>query len=75
MLIRFSSPADLRRAVSRREIEELEKAINVIKRNGLEVQLAKELMEANMILARLRKIQRIRSCIMDSFPYSASGHV
>ena len=56
---------DLRKAMSKREIEELEKAINVIKKNGLEVQLAKELIEANTILTRLRKIQRIRSEILE----------
>lgn len=56
---------DLRRAMSKREIEELEKAINVIKKNGMEVQMAKELREANTILARLRKIQRIRSEILE----------
>ena len=31
----------------------------------MEVQLAKELVEANQILARLRKIQRIRSEILE----------
>ena len=51
--------------MSRREIEELEKAINIIKKNGLEVQLARELRDANEILARLRKIQRIRSEILE----------
>ena len=56
---------DLRKAISRRELAELEKAIEVIKKNGLEVQLSKELLEATKILARLRKIQRIRSEILE----------
>lgn len=56
---------DLRKAMSRREIEELEKAIDIIKKNGLEVQLARELRDANEILHRLRKIQRIRSEILE----------
>ena len=56
---------DLRRAISKREIEEIEKAIETVKRNGFEVQMAKELIEANQILVRLRKIQRIRSEILE----------
>ncbi|XP_052774271.1 trichohyalin-like isoform X2 [Mya arenaria] len=65
LLREITSRDNLRRAVSRREIEELEKAIATIKRNGLEVQLARELIEANVILTRLRKIQRIRSEILE----------
>ncbi|XP_052274069.1 trichohyalin-like [Dreissena polymorpha] len=65
LLREITSRDNLRKAVSRREIEELEKAINVIKKNGLEVQLARELIEANTILTRLRKIQRIRSEILE----------
>jgi hypothetical protein len=57
--------SDLRKAMSRREIEELEKAINIIKKNGLEIQLARELRDAYEILTRLRKIQRIRSEILE----------
>ena len=56
---------DLKRAISRREIEELERAIETVRKNGMEVQLAKELIEANQILVRLRKIQRIRSEILE----------
>ncbi|XP_053393945.1 trichohyalin-like isoform X2 [Mercenaria mercenaria] len=65
LLREITSRDNLRKAMSRREIEELEKAINVIKKNGLEVQLARELRDANEILARLRKIQRIRSEILE----------
>ncbi|KAL4235864.1 hypothetical protein ACF0H5_004252 [Mactra antiquata] len=65
LLKELTSRDNLRRAMSRREIEELEKAINIIKKNGLEVQLARELREATEILARLRKIQRIRSEILE----------
>ena len=61
----FIFTLDLRRAISKREIEELEKAIETVKRNGFEVQMAKELIEANQILIRLRKIQRIRSEILE----------
>ncbi|XP_060583766.1 trichohyalin-like isoform X2 [Ruditapes philippinarum] len=65
LLREITSRDNLRKAMSRREIEELEKAINIIKKNGLEIQLARELRDAYEILTRLRKIQRIRSEILE----------
>lgn len=56
---------DLKRAMTKREIEELEQAINTVKKHGLEVQLAKELGEANHLLTRLRRLERIRHEILE----------
>ncbi|XP_056020297.1 golgin subfamily A member 6-like protein 22 isoform X2 [Ostrea edulis] len=56
---------DLKRAMTKRELEELEKAINAVKKHGLEVPLAKELGEANKLLTRLRRLERIRHEILE----------
>nr|XP_011437089.2 trichohyalin isoform X2 [Crassostrea gigas] len=56
---------DLKRAMTKRELEELEKAINAIKKHGLEVPLAKELGEASKLLTRLKRLERIRHEILE----------
>lgn len=56
---------DLKRAMTKRELEELEKAINAVKKNGLEVPLAKELGEASKLLTRLKRLERIRHEILE----------
>ncbi|KAK3600386.1 hypothetical protein CHS0354_016002 [Potamilus streckersoni] len=65
LLKELMSKDDLRNAMSKREIEELEKAINIVKKHGLEKQLARELIEAEKILSRLRKLERIRHEILE----------
>lgn len=56
---------DLKRAMTKRELEELEKAINAVKKHGLEVPLAKELGEATKLLTRLKRLERIRHEILE----------
>ncbi|XP_062613815.1 trichohyalin-like isoform X2 [Saccostrea cucullata] len=56
---------DLHRAMTKRELEELEKAINAVKKHGLEVPLAKELGEANKLFTRLKRLERIRHEILE----------
>ncbi|XP_078319805.1 uncharacterized protein LOC111120246 isoform X3 [Crassostrea virginica] len=56
---------NLKHAMTKRELEELEKAINAVKKNGLEVPLAKELGEANKLLTRLKRLERIRHEILE----------
>ena len=51
--------------MDKRQLKELENAINYVKRNGFEVQLAKELIEANKILLQLRRLERIRAEILE----------
>ncbi|KAL3868520.1 hypothetical protein ACJMK2_041321 [Sinanodonta woodiana] len=65
LLKELMSKDDLRNAMSKREIEELETAINIVKKHGLEKQLARELIEAEKILSRLRKLERIRHEILE----------
>ena len=48
-----------------RQLKALEEAINYVKRNGFEMQLSKELLEANKILLQLRRLERIRAEILE----------
>lgn len=51
--------------MTQREIDELAKAIETVKKHGFEVELAKELLEANQLLSRLRRLERIRHEILE----------
>ena len=48
----------LQRAMKGRNLKELEGAINFVKRNGFEITLANELIEANKILFQVNMIVR-----------------
>ncbi|XP_060077748.1 trichohyalin-like [Ylistrum balloti] len=65
LLKELTSRDGLKRAMTKREIEDLEKAIQTVKKHGFEVQLAKELAEANQLLVRLRRLERIRHEILE----------
>ncbi|OWF56342.1 Reticulocyte binding protein 2-like b [Mizuhopecten yessoensis] len=65
LLKELTSRDGLKRAMTKREIEELERAIQTVKKHGFEVQLAKELAEANELLVRLRRLERIRHEILE----------
>lgn len=56
---------DLKRVMIKRELEEFEKVINVIKKYGFEVFLAKELGEVFKLLIRLKRLERIRYEILE----------
>ena len=49
----------------KREIEEIENAIETVKRYGFELQLAKEISKANQLLVRLRRLERIQHEILE----------
>jgi hypothetical protein len=51
--------------MSKREIEDLEKAMAVVRKNGFESDLASEMMAANKLLGRLRRLERIRHEILE----------
>ena len=51
--------------MTQREIEELHKAIETVKKHGFEIELSKELLEANQLLGRLRRLERIRHEILE----------
>ena len=55
----------LNKAMTSRQLKQLESAINMVKRSGFEVQLAKELIEANKVLLQLRRLERIRAEILE----------
>lgn len=48
-----------------RLLKTLESAVNYVKRNGFEPQLAREMIEANRILFQLRRLERIRAEILE----------
>lgn len=50
---------DLKCVMIKRELEEFEKVINVIKKYGFEVFLVKELGEVFKLLIRLKRLERI----------------
>lgn len=56
---------DLKKAMTQRDIDELAKAIETVKKHGFEVELAKELLEANQLLSRLKRLERIRHEILE----------
>lgn len=56
---------DLRKAMTQREINELQKAIDTVKKHGFEAELSKELLEANQLLSRLKRLERIRHEILE----------
>ena len=51
--------------MSKREIQELEKAMTFIRKNGFEAELAKEMLSAGKLLSRLRRLERIRHEILE----------
>lgn len=51
--------------MTRRQLAELEKAINFIKKHGFDYLLTQELIEAHKILLQLRRLERIRAEILE----------
>ncbi|KAL5015776.1 hypothetical protein ScPMuIL_005365 [Solemya velum] len=65
LLKELSAREGLVRAMSKREIEELENAIATVKKHGMEVTLADELIQANHLLNRLHRLERIKHEILE----------
>lgn len=65
LLREFQARDGLQKAMSQRELKALEKAISYVKRNGFEMELSHELLEANRILLQLRRLERIRAEILE----------
>ena len=57
--------AGLRRGIERRNLKELDDAINHVKHSGFEFTLAKEMIESNKVLLQLRRLERIRAEILE----------
>jgi len=51
--------------MSLRQIKPLEEAINSVKKSGFETELQPEMIEANNLLLRLRRLERIRAEILE----------
>ncbi|XP_064626175.1 apical junction molecule-like [Lineus longissimus] len=56
---------DLNTSCIKRKLNDLEKAINYVKNNGFDIQLATEMVEANKLLIQLKRLERIRAEILD----------
>ena len=52
-------------AMTVRNLKQLEQAISYVKRNGFEIQLQHELIEAQKVLLQLRRLERIRAEILE----------
>ena len=55
----------LHKAMSKREIEEIERAMAFVRKHGFEVELAREMASAGKVLGRLRRLERIRHEILE----------
>ena len=55
----------LHKAMSKREISDLERAMTFVRKNGFETALAKEMHAAQHLLNRLRRLERIRHEILE----------
>lgn len=51
--------------MSGRQLKELEDAINNVRKQGYEEELQREMIEANNLLLRLRRLERIRAEILE----------
>ena len=59
------SAVELNSAMENRNLPQLEKAITFAKKNGFEVTLSRELVEAHKALLQLRRLERIRAEILE----------
>lgn len=59
------SHSGLHKAMSKREIQELEKAMAFVRKHGFESELAQEMHSAGKLLHRLRRLERIRHEILE----------
>ena len=55
----------LRKAIKSRKLKELEDQVAFARKNGFEISLAPELIEANDLIIRLRRLERIRAEILE----------
>ncbi|XP_076462524.1 uncharacterized protein LOC143294889 [Babylonia areolata] len=65
LLRQIGAKEGLHKAMTKREIEDLEKAMTFIKKHGFEAELAQEMMTAGKLLGRLRRLERIRHEILE----------
>ena len=60
-----SAPPDLVKAMDKRSLEDLEKAINFVKKHGFEAYMPEEMIKANKMLLSLKRLKRLRDEILN----------
>ncbi|XP_041484146.1 trichohyalin-like [Lytechinus variegatus] len=65
ILKRFKARDDLVKAMDKRSLEDLEKAINFVKKNGFEAHMPQEMIKANKMLLSLKRLKRLRDEILN----------
>ncbi|GFO37104.1 trichohyalin-like [Plakobranchus ocellatus] len=65
LLQQLAARDGLTKAMSKREITDLERAMTFVRQNGFETSLAKEMRAASNLLSRLRRLERIRHEILE----------
>ncbi|XP_072170392.1 uncharacterized protein [Diadema setosum] len=65
ILKRFKARDDLMKAMDKRNLEELEKAINFVKKHGYEAHMPQEMIQANKMLLSLKRLKRLRDEILN----------
>ncbi|XP_074641536.1 uncharacterized protein LOC141899249 isoform X2 [Tubulanus polymorphus] len=65
LLKQFKAKEKLLSAMDRRVLQDLEKAVDNVKKNGFEPALTNEMIEANKLLLQLRRLERIRAEILE----------
>ncbi|KAL8571462.1 hypothetical protein ACOMHN_051168 [Nucella lapillus] len=65
LLRQINAKDGLHKAMTKREIAELERAMAVVRKHGFDADLAQEMMAAGKLLGRLRRLERIRHEILE----------
>ncbi|KAK7100159.1 trichohyalin-like [Littorina saxatilis] len=65
LLKQIGAKDGLHKAMSKREIQDLEKAMTFVRKHGFEAELAREMHSAGILLGRLRRLERIRHEILE----------
>lgn len=65
LLQQLAAKDGLSRAMTKREISDLERAMTFVRKNGFETALSKEMLAAQRMLNRLRRLERIRHEILE----------
>ncbi|KAK3781008.1 hypothetical protein RRG08_046312 [Elysia crispata] len=65
LLQQMAAKDGLNKAMSKREISDLERAMTFVRKNGFETALSREMLAAQHLLNRLRRLERIRHEILE----------
>ncbi|XP_072016669.1 uncharacterized protein [Amphiura filiformis] len=65
LLKRFKAKENLVAAMEKRKLEDLEKAIDFVKKNGFEAAMPEEMVKANKMLLSLKRLKRLKDEILN----------